>query len=147
KLTEEEYQLLKLGPRFIYNDPTTVSRRRTTELATLKRKIEIQFFRKKVSPGRAVEQFIAELNIILKNLHDTPISNTHRQHKQQHKIILFDNLLTTIQSSQSQVMNSSVIDNNKKKKNYDRLVKRLKHRIRSASIVLQKTDKSKVFYL
>ncbi|CAF4753319.1 unnamed protein product [Rotaria sp. Silwood2] len=145
---EEEFVAPTLTcPRFIYNDPTTASRRRTTELATLKRKIEIQFFRKKVSPGRAVEQFIAELNIILKNLHDTPISNTHRQHKQQHKIILFDNLLTTIQSSQSQIMNSSVIDNNKKKKNYGRLVKRLKHRIRSASIVFQKTDKSKVFHL
>ncbi|CAF4617104.1 unnamed protein product, partial [Rotaria sp. Silwood2] len=145
---EEEFVAPTLTrPRFIYNDPTTASRRRTTELATLKRKIEIQFFRKKVSPGQAVEQFIAELNIVLKNLHDTPISNTHRQHKQQHKIILFYNLLTTIQSSQSQVMNSSVIDNNKKKKNYGRLVKRLKHRIRSASIVLQKTDKSKVFHL
>ncbi|CAF5139634.1 unnamed protein product [Rotaria sp. Silwood1] len=37
---EEEYQLLKLGPRFIYNDPQTASRRRTTELAMLKRKLQ-----------------------------------------------------------------------------------------------------------
>ncbi|CAF4873408.1 unnamed protein product, partial [Rotaria socialis] len=50
KLTEDEYQLLKLGPRFIYNDPRAASRRRATELAVLKRKIETRFFEKKVSP-------------------------------------------------------------------------------------------------
>ncbi|CAF3233347.1 unnamed protein product, partial [Rotaria socialis] len=49
KLTEEEYQLLKLGPRFIYNDPKAASRRRTTELTVLKRKIETRFFKKKAS--------------------------------------------------------------------------------------------------
>ncbi|CAF4377741.1 unnamed protein product, partial [Rotaria magnacalcarata] len=47
KLTEQEHQLLKLGPKFIFNDPKTASRRRTTELATLKRKIETRFFEKK----------------------------------------------------------------------------------------------------
>ncbi|CAF4491588.1 unnamed protein product, partial [Rotaria magnacalcarata] len=36
---------------------------------------------------------------------------------------------------------------NEKKKNYGRLVKRLKHKIRSTSLVLQKTDKSEVFHL
>jgi hypothetical protein len=65
KLTEDEYQLLKLGPRFIFNDPKTAARRRTTELATLKRKIEARFHQKKVSPGRPVNQFIAELDIML----------------------------------------------------------------------------------
>ncbi|CAF5067569.1 unnamed protein product, partial [Rotaria socialis] len=50
KLTVDEYQLLKLGPRFIYNDPRAASRRRATELAVLKRKIETRFFEKKVSP-------------------------------------------------------------------------------------------------
>ncbi|CAF4397021.1 unnamed protein product, partial [Rotaria magnacalcarata] len=72
KLTEQEHQLLKLGPRFIFDDPKTASRRRTTELATLKRKIETRFFEKKVRPGRPVEQFIAELDILLQNLHNIP---------------------------------------------------------------------------
>jgi hypothetical protein len=67
KLTEDEYQLLKLGPRFIYNDPQTAARRRLTELATLQRKIEARFYEKKVSPGRPVHQFIAELDIMLQN--------------------------------------------------------------------------------
>ncbi|CAF3800916.1 unnamed protein product [Rotaria sp. Silwood1] len=86
KLTEEEYQLLKLGPRFIYNDPQTASRRRTTELAMLK-----------------LEQFIAELDIILKNLHDTPISKINRKYKPQREIISYDNLLETIQLNQYQI--------------------------------------------
>ncbi|CAF1570822.1 unnamed protein product [Rotaria magnacalcarata] len=147
KLTEDEYQLLKLGPRFIYNDPKAASRRRPTELATFKRKIEARLFEKKVSPGRPVEDFIAELDIILRNLHNTPINiNTHRQHRQQQQIISYDNLLITIQSSQSQIDNTLVM-NQQKKKNYGRLVKRLKHKIRSANLVLQKTDKSKVFHL
>ncbi|CAF5006298.1 unnamed protein product, partial [Rotaria socialis] len=77
KLSEEEYELLKSGPRFIYNDPKTASRRRATELAILKRKIELRFFEKKVSPGRSVELFIAELNVILQKLHDTSITSTH----------------------------------------------------------------------
>ncbi|CAF1372088.1 unnamed protein product [Rotaria magnacalcarata] len=47
KLTEDEYQLLKLEPRFIYNDPKAASKRRTTELAVLKRKIATRFFEKK----------------------------------------------------------------------------------------------------
>ncbi|CAF1440945.1 unnamed protein product [Rotaria magnacalcarata] len=136
------------GPRFIYNDPKTASRRRATELAILKRKIELRFFEKKVSPGRSVELFIAELNVILQKLHDTSTTSTHRQKKQQHKLILSDNPLATTQSSQSQNINSSSSSfRNEKKKNYGRLVKRLKHKIRSASVVLQKTDKSKVFHL
>ncbi|CAF4975195.1 unnamed protein product, partial [Rotaria sp. Silwood1] len=55
KLTEEEHQLLKLGPRFIYNDPKAASRRCTTELAMLKRKIEAQFFKKKSIKSNEVE--------------------------------------------------------------------------------------------
>ncbi|CAM4957216.1 unnamed protein product [Rotaria socialis] len=86
KLTEEEYQLLKLGPRFICNDPKAASRRRTTELAVLKRKIEARFFTKKKQAPR-------------------------------------------------------------KQKNYGRLIKRLKHKLRSTNIVIKKTDKSKVFHL
>jgi hypothetical protein len=76
RLTEDEYQLLNLGPRFIYNDPKTAARRRTTELATLKRKIEKYFHEKKVSPSRPVDQFIAELDIMLQNLHHTSAATT-----------------------------------------------------------------------
>ncbi|CAF4300857.1 unnamed protein product, partial [Rotaria sordida] len=50
QLTEEEHQLLKLDPRLIYNDLKTASRRRITELATLKRKIEARFYEKKSYP-------------------------------------------------------------------------------------------------
>ncbi|CAF2024685.1 unnamed protein product, partial [Rotaria magnacalcarata] len=38
KLSEEEYELLKSGLRFICNDPKTASRRRATKLAILKQK-------------------------------------------------------------------------------------------------------------
>ncbi|CAF3299535.1 unnamed protein product [Rotaria sp. Silwood2] len=37
RLIEEEHELLKLGPKFIFNDPKIAARRRITELATLKR--------------------------------------------------------------------------------------------------------------
>ncbi|CAF3541588.1 unnamed protein product [Rotaria socialis] len=104
KLTEDEYQLLKLGTRFIYNDPKAPSRRRTTELAVLKQKIETRFFEKKVSPGKAVGQFIAELDSLLKNLHDTPARKISRQHEQQYEqqreIISYDILLHTIHLNQ-----------------------------------------------
>ena len=69
---------MKLGPRFIFDDPKTAARRRTTELATLKRKIENRFFEKKVSPGRPVEQFINELDVLLQTLHNVPIKNKHQ---------------------------------------------------------------------
>ncbi|CAF4481896.1 unnamed protein product, partial [Rotaria magnacalcarata] len=83
--------------------------------------------------GRSVELFIAELNVILQKLHDTSITSTHRQKKQQHKLFLSDNPIATTQSSQSQNINSSSSIRNEKKKNYGRLVKRLKHKIRSGS--------------
>ncbi|UJR18503.1 hypothetical protein I4U23_005410 [Adineta vaga] len=47
RLKEEESYLLQLGPRFIYDDPKTASRRRTIELATLLRKHEARFHKKK----------------------------------------------------------------------------------------------------
>ena len=114
-MTEQEHQLLKLGPRFIFDDPSTASRRRTTELATLKRKIETRFFEKKVSPGRPVNEFISELDVLLQKLHNQSGSNQS----------------FTIKST----------------KNFKRLVKRLKYKIRSASTILRKSDKSKVFHL
>jgi hypothetical protein len=147
-LTEDEYQLLKCGPRFIFNDPKTASQRRRTELATLKRKIEIRFFEKKVNPGHSVDRFIGELDMILKNLHHTTTDKERQQQKQQqpHQIISYDIFSSTIiQLSQLQVIDPAM--NSKKKMNYGRLVKRLKHKLRSANVVIQKTDKSKVFHL
>ncbi|CAF2088413.1 unnamed protein product [Rotaria magnacalcarata] len=133
KLTEDEYQLLKLDPRFIYNDPKVASRQRTTELAVLKRKIANRFFEKKVNLGKAVEQFIAELDSLLKNLHDAPARKATRQHEQQREIISYDNLLQTIHLNQCQITKCSISTG--KKKNYPRLVKWLKQKLRSASII------------
>ncbi|CAF4165834.1 unnamed protein product, partial [Rotaria sordida] len=136
------------SPRFTYNDPKTASRRRTTELATLKRKIEARFFEKKVSPGRPVEQFITELDILLQKLHDTSViyqklKTTPTQNNTQN--IIYDNLVSTIELSQSQDINSRIIT--KKKKNYRRLIKRLKYKLHLKNIVLQKSDKNNVFHL
>ncbi|CAF4020837.1 unnamed protein product [Rotaria sp. Silwood1] len=71
------------------------------------------------SPGRSVEQFIAELDIILKNLHDTPISKINRKYKPQREIISYDNLLETIQLNQYQITKCPITT---EKKNYGRLV-------------------------
>ncbi|CAF1498211.1 unnamed protein product [Rotaria magnacalcarata] len=119
KFTEEEYQLLKLGPRFIYNNPIAASRRQTTELAALKRKIETRFFEKKVSPGRSVTQFIATLDIIIKTLDDTAIYKTVRKHKNHGEIIAYDNLLETIDFNQYQLNKCPITT--EKKKNYGRI--------------------------
>ncbi|CAF5001113.1 unnamed protein product, partial [Rotaria sp. Silwood1] len=54
-------------------------------------------------PGRSVEKFIAESDVILKNLHDTPISKINRKYKQQRERIPYDNLLETIQLNQYQI--------------------------------------------
>ncbi|CAF1422265.1 unnamed protein product, partial [Rotaria sp. Silwood1] len=142
-LTEEEYQLLKLGPRFIYNDPKTASRRRTIELNALKRKIETRFFEKKVKPGRPVEQFIAEIDNVLQRLHNIPKTDQHKKDKEINNIS-YENLESVIQSSQSQKI---LINTIKKKKNYNRLVKRLRYKLKLTNIILRKSDKSKVFHL
>ncbi|CAF4406024.1 unnamed protein product, partial [Rotaria magnacalcarata] len=145
KLTEQEHHLLKLGPQFIFDDPKTAARRRTTELATLKRKIEARFFEKKVRPGRPVEQFIAELDVLLQNLHNIPSTKKQIQFNRTRTNKSFDNLSSIIQSSQSS--QSQVIIRPRKKKNYGRIVKRLKYKIHLANTILRKTDKSKVFHL
>ncbi|CAF1564297.1 unnamed protein product, partial [Rotaria sp. Silwood1] len=109
RLNEEEHQLLKLGPKFIFNDPKTAARRRITELAALRRKIENCFFRKKVSPGRPLQQFIAELDVLLQTLH-----NVSTVDKYLNKNALIDNntnqnksIIEIINSqlSQSQIVN------------------------------------------
>ncbi|CAF1452415.1 unnamed protein product, partial [Rotaria sordida] len=147
RLTEEEHQVLKLGPKFIFNDPKTAARRRLTELATLKRKIESSFFQKKVSPGRPLQEFIAELDVLLQTLHNAPIANKNLN---KNKVMGSQNSQNDIielinsQAIQSQVFNMAKV---KKKKNYGRLVKRLKYKFKLANIILQKSDKSKVFHL
>ncbi|CAF1372469.1 unnamed protein product [Rotaria sordida] len=143
--TLDEYELLKLGPRFIYNNPKTASRRRTIELASLKRKIEARFFEKKVSPGRSVEQFIAELDLVLQKLHNASITN--QQHIRKDLInTSIQNLSNTIQLSQRQ-SGSSRFNIKKKEKNCGRLVKRLKYKLKLTNIIIRKSDKSKVFHL
>ena len=143
-LTEDEQQLLKLGPRFIFNDPRTAARRRTTELATLKRKIQARFYENKVRPGRPVDQFIAELDIMLQNLHDIPISSRRFQSNDPTERRFQLNIPDAwIISSQSEVSKKPL----KRKETYARTVKRLKHKFRLTNTVLQKTDKSKVFHI
>jgi hypothetical protein len=111
-------------------------------LATLRRKIEARFHKKKVSPGRPVQQFIAELDILLQNLHDIPI-NPHTQlnrlANQDTSITIPDNIIIL---SQPQIKRFP-----KNKRNYGRLIKRLKHKFRLTNTVIRKTDKSKVFHL
>ena len=82
-LTDDEYQLLKLGARFIYNDPKTAPRRCATELATLKRQIEKCFFEQKVSSGYALELFINELDILVQNFHMKSMGKSHGHPQQQ----------------------------------------------------------------
>ncbi|CAF1412533.1 unnamed protein product [Rotaria sordida] len=98
----------------------------------------------KVSPGRPVEQFIAELDVLLQKLHDTP-GNPRKLRNILNRNNTYDNLVSTMESSQSQNINSRTII--KKKKNYGRLIKRLKYKLHLKNIVLQKSDKNKVFHL
>ncbi|CAF3868665.1 unnamed protein product, partial [Rotaria sordida] len=136
KLTEEEHQLLKLGPKFIFNDPKTAARRRITELATLKRKIEKCFLRKKVSPGRPLQQFMAELDVLLQTLHNVPTID---------KIINKDKLFgiemnqnkSIVELINSQASQSKIVTTAKVK---------LKHKFKLANVIVQKSDKSKVFH-
>ena len=97
-------------------------------MATLRRKLEARFYEKKVSPGRPVQEFISELDVMLQNLHDSPSIPHH----------LSSNL---IKSSQTNINRFS------KNTNYGRIIKRLKHKFRLTNTVLRKTDKSKVFHL
>ena len=113
-------------------------------MATLKRKIQKRFFDRKVSPGRPVDQFIAELDLLLQRLHNIPIPLRRQQKSNNSKELQFsleylNDLVIPSQSSNLIVK--------KKEKNYSRLVKRLKHKLRTNKVIIQKTDKSKVFHL
>ena len=88
-------------------------------MAILKRKLESQFFQKKISPGKLINEFINELDVMIQNLHNIPTNNPHKQQQQKNKIqhqqISYDNLLTTIQLNPSQCLNSPLNSNKKKK--------------------------------
>ncbi|CAF4278884.1 unnamed protein product, partial [Rotaria sp. Silwood2] len=93
-------------------------------------------------PGRPVQQFIDELDALLQNLHNSIPSITYnRKINQTINQNIPDHL---IGSSQSQTISRSI---HKKKKNYHRLIKRLKHKFRLTNTVIRKTDKSKVFHI
>ncbi|CAF4525043.1 unnamed protein product, partial [Rotaria magnacalcarata] len=83
--------------------------------------------------------------VLVQKLHTG--QNINKVSINQNGINLYDNLLDTIQSSQSQQNNSSQPIIKKKKKNYGRTVKRLKYKIRLACAILRKSDKSTVFHL
>ncbi|CAF2747679.1 unnamed protein product [Rotaria sp. Silwood2] len=94
------------------------------------------------APGRPVQQFIDELDALLQNLHNSIPSITYnRKINQTINQNIPDHL---IGSSQSQTISRSI---HKKKKNYHRLIKRLKHKFRLTNTVIRKTDKSKVFHI
>ena len=140
---------MKLGPRFIFNDPKTAARRRTIELATLKRKIQRRFHEKKVSPSRPVDQFIVELDLLIQKLHDVP-NLARRQHlnsSRRQYLNNSQNLQLPLDILSQLIIPSQSFKIYPKKKNYGRLVKRLKHKFKLNQIILQKTDKSKVFHI
>ena len=110
-MTEDEGHVLKLGPWFIYNYPKMAARRRNIELATLQRKIEARFFERKVHLGRAVEQFINELNSTLRTLHSATL-----QTRQRNKPV-------------------------KQRRTYDKIVKRLQRKLRANAVIIQQTDR------
>ena len=135
-----------MGPKFIFNDPATAARRRTTELATLKRKIELRFFEKRVYPGRPVNEFIAELNLLLQRFHAIPLplrqSQQNLNNSKEHRFIVEFPIDLVMLDRPLQISTEK-----KKKMNYRRIVKRLKHKLHAHNVILQKTDKSKVFHL
>ena len=112
-------------------------------MAVLKRKIQKRFFDRKVSPGRPVDQFIAELDLLLQRLHNLPIPLRRQQNLNNSKDLQFDLQFLNDLVVPSQSLNLIV----KKKKNYSRLIKRLKNKLRINKVIVQKTDKSKVFHL
>ena len=122
----------------------TAAKRRTTELATLKRKLQKRFFDRRACPGRPIDQFIAELDLLLQKLHDIPVPLRRKHHNLNNSK---DQLLHLEFFNELVIPSQSLNVQRRKTKNYSRSVKRLKHKFRLNNIVLQKTDKLKVFHL
>ncbi|CAF3905745.1 unnamed protein product [Rotaria sp. Silwood1] len=80
---------------------------------------------------------------MLQRLHNILKIDQHKKDKEINNIS-DENLESVIQSSQSQKI---LINTTKKKKNYNRLVKRLRYKLKLTNIILRKSDKSKVFHL
>ncbi|CAF2086674.1 unnamed protein product [Rotaria magnacalcarata] len=101
------------------------------------------------TPGRPVEQFIAALDKLLLKLHDSSSSNEKQQttfnNNNNSVSTTTDNLPS--QPSQLHMNNGTGIIMKKNRRNYDRLVKRLKYKFKLANVVVRKSDKSKVFHL
>ena len=76
------------------------------------------------------------MDVLLQNLHDIP------ENKNIGVITINNNEL--IQLNHSQIKN---LPKTNKKKNYRRLIKRLKYKFRLSNNVLRKSDKSKVFHI
>jgi hypothetical protein len=114
---------------------------------TLKRKLEARFHEKKVGPGQPVDKFIAELDILLQNLHDI---TAYRQGPKLKKInnlninISYDDLLNNYQLNNIPLVIKKKKNNSK---NYHRLIKRLNYKFRITNTIIRKTDKAKVFHL
>ena len=96
-----------------------------------------------------VDKFINELEIILKTLHDTNITDKYRKYKDRNytnntnRIISYDTLDSIIGNNTPQITNNR----RNQSKNYNRIVKRLKHKLRHTNTIIQRTDKSKIFHL
>ncbi|CAF4318541.1 unnamed protein product [Rotaria sp. Silwood2] len=92
-------------------------------------------------------KFMAELDILLQTLHDVTISDKNLNNN---RIIesRINDIIESVNSQASQSQSQKITGTKiKKKKNYGRLVKRLKHRFKLANVILRKSDKSKVFHL
>ena len=72
------------------------------------------------------------MDLVLQKLHAVPIPLRRKQ---------------SINNSREYQSINETIRSRRPLKNYRRLVKRLKHKLRSKNIIIQKTDKSKVFHL
>ena len=84
------------------------------------------------------------MDILLQELHNVPtLPRRQYLNNSQNPQLPLDISSQFIIPSQS----STISLKKKKKKNYGRLVKRLKHKFRLNNVILQKTDKSKVFHL
>ncbi|CAF2849434.1 unnamed protein product [Rotaria sp. Silwood2] len=92
---------------------------------------------------------MAELDVLLQTLHDVSVTNKNLNNNritvsQINHNDIFELINSQASQSQSQIVTGIKV---KKKKNYGRLVKRLKHTFKLASVNLRKSDKSKVFHL
>ena len=93
---------------------------------------------------------IGELDTVLRTLQDVSMNKQQQHQVQKHRsVIPYDDFLTAIQSHSTWTSDHSITMNKKKKRsmNDGRVIKRLKNKLRLSNVLIQKTDKSKVFHL